>query len=138
MQLPQDAVLCIRLNTAVNGGAVGAGLNISVYDISMSAHQNHSTTDQDSLPPPPDLTHTECSNAIKNMSGTPREALLTSNDGVYVVRGTGAFIAPAVLKSGTYAIIPSTFNPTSCKFIMDVYVTPSVAKHEVFKFFKTT
>lgn len=76
--------------------------------------------------------------ALREAAASPRSAVVTSCEGVYVVRSTGAALTPSVLKAGTYLVVPSTFQPSSCQYTLDVFVTPSVAGSEAFKFVETS
>jgi hypothetical protein len=60
-------------------------------------------------------------------SCSPKNALFSSGDGVYVVRPAGASIQNVELPAGTYAIVPSTFDPMCCKFDLNVYIGPITA-----------
>lgn len=156
MQVSEDAVLSARLNVAVNCGKVGVGLNLAVFRLPASDTDTVSTSlpanDEDketsaaahhtTSTPPATVAqvqgHAVYSSTLQTLSASPRSAVLTSNDGVYVVRPTGAFIAPTGLRAGTYLIVPSTFKQLTCKYTLEVYVTPAVASSKEFQLVKTS
>lgn len=142
LQLPEDAVLSARLNTSADCG-VEVALNLSVFALSAAAPADGSdgATPLSSEPCGGSseveaalLSQAACSDLLRDMSASPGAgAAMSSNQGVYVARSTGAFVAPAVLRAGTYLTVPSTFAPTACRFTLDVFVTPSVAGHAAFR-----
>lgn len=56
-----------------------------------------------------------------------KNALYSSGNGAYVVRPVGASIQNVELPAGTYAFVPSTFEPICCKYDLDIYVGPVTA-----------
>ena len=115
------------------------GLNLSLYDISAAlASDNKGSADSSSASSPEVKGHAVYSEILKSTSASPRSAVVTSNEGIYVVRATGAFVPPSVLKAGSYLLVPSTYKQTKCKYALDVYVAPAVAGTNAFKFVKTT
>ena len=146
-----------RLNIAVGSGAAGGvGLNISVFNISAAASRNDNQDENKSSDSSTASVATETKNDInkdivvapaieelfvyreilQNSFASPRTAALSSNDSVYVIRPTGAFIVPSILRAGTYILVPSTFQPITCKYILDVHISPFIVQLDSFKFVK--
>jgi hypothetical protein len=59
-------------------------------------------------------------------SCTPSSALFSTNDGVYVIRPSGPSLQAIELPAGQYAIVPSTFEPCSRRFLLEVFVASSL------------
>lgn len=55
----------------------------------------------------------------------------TSNAGVYVNSPSGVVISNVTLPSGTFALVPSTFNPTDGSFRLIVYSSKVVNLHSI-------
>ena len=107
------------------------GLNISIYNDSflerksvvpegegLSGDGGDKDTSSDEKSPVAEYTGLRLDCGLKN-------AIASSNDGVYVVRPTGASLQNIELSAGTYALVPSTFDPLCCKYELVVYLSPS-------------
>ena len=141
LQLPQECVFAVRLNIELKSGLSGVALNISLFDVSKEVNEDvgvEDANDGKTEQKKPQLTesYVDCSKTLRDMSASATNAALSSNGGVYVIRPTGAFIAPVLLKPGTYLLVPSTFKQRNCKYVADVYLTPSVCSSADFKFTK--
>lgn len=107
------------------------GLNLSIFEALSSLEPGESSEEKkddiqtqsisDSSTPSPPL-HV---GAKMLPSCTPSSALFSTNNGIYVIRPSGPSLQAVGLSAGQYILVPSTFEPTPKKFILDVHILSS-------------
>jgi hypothetical protein len=132
-QLTAPATITCRLNIENWSAGNNVGLNLSIFEASTSlepAEPSEHTTEKDetqplqsagsdSAPAPPPLT------ARMLPSCTPSSALFSTNNGIYVIRPSGPSLQAVELGTGQYLLVPSTFEPTARRFVLDVHILSS-------------
>lgn len=152
------ATIICRLNIENWSTNNQEGLNISIFDATTSLEQTNPNptpsapndpTNPSNLgegnnqqPPLPQENNTNNNSTTIDTTPSPRysfsgkmlstcsptNAFLSSNNGVYVIRPSGASIQPSELPAGRYLLVPSTFEPREKKYNLDVYVLSSLGQ----------
>lgn len=100
-QLQQVSKFTCRLRPADEGSI--AALNVSLYDLS-SIQRDAEETNQNCLP----------------RRANPKKSTFSSCGGVYTDKPSGVVIADVELSVGTWALVPSTFEPTEMSFDLNI------------------
>lgn len=126
------------------------GLNISIFDAKTSLEQSTTTPVSTTLSTTNETTisnedsdnynnnntnnnnNTTSQSSRYSFSGkmlsscSPSNALISSNNGIYVIRPCGAAIEATELQTGRYLIVPSTFEPQEKRYNLDFYILSSL------------
>jgi hypothetical protein len=137
-QLTAPATITCRLNIENWSSTSNVGLNLSIFDALSSLEpagdpspepqpqQQQSQEDPESQPQPRPESQSSVGRKLL-ASCSPSSALCSSNNGVYVIRPSGPALQAVELGIGQFLLVPSTFQPTVCRFILDLHILSSAS-----------
>jgi hypothetical protein len=111
--------------TQIDGGVASDIPPHPAADSSQPSGPQDSSASHPTPPPSPSPSQGPAYTGLLIRGIGPSTARASSNGGVYVIRPTGASIPPIALPAGTYALVPSTFDPLFASFTLVVYSTSS-------------
>ena len=123
-QLPQPGTLTCRLTIP----AAHLGLNVSIFDGALCSNDQSVDIADEAVADPPGSTgsvdHIQPTLASLQAICSPKSAIASSGNGVYIVRPVGASLQNIDLPAGVFLLVPSTFDPASCKYEFTVFISP--------------
>lgn len=131
-QLTAPATITCRLNIELWTVNSNVGLNLSVFDAATSLEQAETPNTQPTEKKDGDVSPPSPSPSTPSFTGrmlpscTPSSALFSTNNGIYVIRPSGPSLQAIELPSGMFIFVPSTFDPTPRKYILDFYILSSL------------